>query len=185
MIASIPGVTFSIRVDEHLEIALLEPRHAGEIFMVVDAHRDDLRRWLPWVDGTRSPDDYRAFIGASIGRMAEGGGYPACALVEAGRIVGGIGLEVDPGDRKVEIGYWLAPPARGRGIVSRGVEALVRLAFGELGLHRVTIKCATGNRRSCAVAERLGFTREGVEVDAEWVNDHFESIAIYAVTSPR
>ena len=45
--------------------------------------------------------------------------------------------------------------------------ALLDYLFGELELHRVTIQCGTGNRRSCAIPERLGFTREGMLREAE------------------
>jgi ribosomal-protein-serine acetyltransferase len=51
---------------------------------------------------------------------------------------------------------------QGRGIVTRCCHALLDHLFDERGLHRVEIRCATGNLRSCAVPQRLGFRREGV-----------------------
>ena len=53
-------------------------------------------------------------------------------------------------------------------------------AFGELGLNRVSIACATENKKSCAVPERLGFRREGVVRQAERHYDHFVDHAVYA-----
>ncbi len=57
--------------------------------------------------------------------------------------------------------------------------AMVNHAFDELNLHRVEIKCATGNRKSCAIPERLGFTKEGVIKDGEWLYDRFVDLVLY------
>ena len=53
--------------------------------------------------------------------------------------------------------------------------------FDELGLHRVEIRCGTGNLRSCAIPERLGFTREGVVREAEWVNDRWVDLVVWGI----
>ena len=49
----------------------------------------------------------------------------------------------------------------------------------ELGLHRVEIRCGTGNLRSCAIPRRLGFTSEGVAREAEWVNDSWVDLFVW------
>src|SRR3712207_6857835 len=46
--------------------------------------------------------------------------------------------------------------------------------------NRVSIACATENKKSCAIPERLGFRREGVQRQAEWLYDHFVDHVIYA-----
>jgi ribosomal-protein-serine acetyltransferase len=53
--------------------------------------------------------------------------------------------------------------------------------FDELGLHRVEIRCGTGNTRSCAIPERLGFTREGVLRQGEWVNDRWVDLVVWGM----
>jgi len=53
--------------------------------------------------------------------------------------------------------------------------------FEELGLHRVEIRCGTGNTRSCAIPERLGFTREGLLREAEWVNDRWLDLLVWGM----
>ena len=52
-------------------------------------------------------------------------------------------------------------------------ESFLDYLFDDLGLHRVTIHCGVANARSCAISERLGFTREGITRDGEWVNDRW------------
>ena len=61
----------------------------------------------------------------------------------------------------VEIGYWLYPRARGRGIATKVARALAEHAF-TLGVQRVTAYVRVGNLQSERVLERAGFTREGV-----------------------
>jgi RimJ/RimL family protein N-acetyltransferase len=60
----------------------------------------------------------------------------------------------------VQIGYWLAPRARGRGYATRAVILLTRWLF-ELGAARVFMTIVTGNEPSVEVARRAGFAYEG------------------------
>jgi RimJ/RimL family protein N-acetyltransferase len=64
--------------------------------------------------------------------------------------------------RRAAVGCWLAPHARGRGIATRAVRLLARWAFDDLGIARLQITCGPDNLASQRVAERAGFTREGV-----------------------
>lgn len=65
-----------------------------------------------------------------------------------------------------EIGFWLAPEARGRGYMTEAVGRVLDHAFGTapegLGLHRVEWHAFAGNAASAAVARRAGFRFEGV-----------------------
>jgi RimJ/RimL family protein N-acetyltransferase len=61
----------------------------------------------------------------------------------------------------IEIGYWLYPRARGRGIATKVARALAEYAF-TIGVQRVTAYVSVGNRESERVLERAGFTREGI-----------------------
>jgi RimJ/RimL family protein N-acetyltransferase len=68
-------------------------------------------------------------------------------------------------DRKhghVELGFWLVPDARGRGLATRAVGLALNWLFGPEGFVRVEITTTPENTRAPRVAERLGFTREGV-----------------------
>ena len=60
------------------------------------------------------------------------------------------------------LGYWVRTSAVGRGIASTAVGVVARFAFEELGVIRVEIVAAVGNRSSQRVAEKAGATREGV-----------------------
>jgi len=60
------------------------------------------------------------------------------------------------------VGYWLAPAARGRGVATRAVRLLARWAFEDLRIARLELTCGPDNRASQRVAERCGFTPEGL-----------------------
>ncbi len=61
-----------------------------------------------------------------------------------------------------EIGCWLEPAGEGHGLVTAACRALLDWAFGVRGLHRAEWHCRADNKRSSAVAARLGMTLEGV-----------------------
>jgi RimJ/RimL family protein N-acetyltransferase len=70
--------------------------------------------------------------------------------------------DVDLAARRASVGYWLAAPARGRGVATRAVGLLTRWAFTELGVERLEITCGPDNLASQRVAERCGFAREAL-----------------------
>ena len=64
--------------------------------------------------------------------------------------------------RRGDVGFWIAPWARGQGAATRAVQLLSRWALTELGLARVQLATYVDNHASQRVAERCGFVREGV-----------------------
>ena len=89
-------------------------------------------------------------------------GY-AVVDAETGDFLGIAGVvDIEPDANQGEIGYALAPDARGLGIATRALELVTRYALGELGLERVELQIATDNDASIRVAEKCGYRREGV-----------------------
>jgi RimJ/RimL family protein N-acetyltransferase len=80
---------------------------------------------------------------------------------DAAELLGAIGLRL-PVPGVGELGYWLAAPARGRGVATRALRLLCGWAFERLLLARLQLHTLPGNEASERVAERAGFTREGV-----------------------
>jgi RimJ/RimL family protein N-acetyltransferase len=78
-----------------------------------------------------------------------------------GTRLGRTGLDLRPHDPgAAEIGYWMDPRARGRGIATVAVQALCQWAFPELGLALIEWHCEVGNVASRRVAEKAGFLIE-------------------------
>jgi RimJ/RimL family protein N-acetyltransferase len=113
------------------------------------------------------PDFSRAEMEATIphlpGLMASGRLLPMTALdTTTGDAVGGGVLHHLDAEREiVEIGYWVLPHARRRGVATRIARVLAEHAF-DLGVHRVAAYVNVDNVASERVLERAGFTREGV-----------------------
>jgi RimJ/RimL family protein N-acetyltransferase len=96
--------------------------------------------------------------------LAEQGRLLALAAVDgrSGEVVGGGTLHHLDAERKiVEIGYFVLPHARRRGIATTIARLLSQHAFS-LGIERVAAYVNVGNVPSERVVERAGFTREGV-----------------------
>jgi ribosomal-protein-serine acetyltransferase len=171
---------FSHKLGENTELRLLEERHAQELTDLTDRNREYLRAWLPWVDTNRTVEDRKKFIRGALKQFAENNGFTA-GIWHEGRLAGVIGyVSIDWDNRTTEVGYWLGEEYQGQGLVTAACRALVDHAFEELGLNRVSIACATENKKSCAIPERLGFRREGVVRQAEWLYDHFVDHVVYA-----
>lgn len=124
----------------------------------------EVQRW------TTVPTPYRradaeAFITRVVVPGWEAGTTLTWAVRDAGtdRLDGMIGLAMEPAS-SAEIGYWLGPEVRGRGIMSRAVALVLDHAFSAagLGLERVSWCAISGNTASRVVAERAGFTIEGL-----------------------
>jgi RimJ/RimL family protein N-acetyltransferase len=71
-------------------------------------------------------------------------------------------VDLDLEHREGELGYMVAPSARGRGIAPRAVELLTHWGFDELGLIRLELRIDVENPASERVAERTGYLRDGV-----------------------
>ena len=172
---------FSYKIDDETEIRLFAEQHADRLFALVDENREYLREWLPWVDGTKTAEETRKFIKGSLEQFAANEGFSA-GLWHRGELAGSIGShKIDWSNKKVEVGYWISAGFQGKGIVTRATRALVDYLFDELGLNRVEIHCAEGNKKSRAIAERLGFRQEGILRQATLLYDHYQDMVIYGM----
>jgi ribosomal-protein-serine acetyltransferase len=168
-------------IDERTVLRPLLETDAGALFAAIDGNRARLRRFLPWLDATRSKQDIVTFRARVIAQEHEGVGLTR--VIEQDRAICGVVAfnHIDMLNRKAVIGYWLDHAHEGRGLCRKSCALLINYAFLELGLNRMGIAAALENRRSRAVAERLGFTLEGVTREAEWLYDHYVDHARYGL----
>jgi ribosomal-protein-serine acetyltransferase len=172
---------FSRKVSPGVEIRQFEIRDAPATFAAVERNREYLRQWLPWVDHTLTVEDLRHFISRAQFQYETNQG-PQVGIWVNGEFGGSIGCHsIDWANRSSSIGYWVDSAQQGKGIVTRCCAVMLDYLFHEMALHRVEIRCGTGNLRSCAIPERLGFTREGVAREAEWVSDRWVDLVIWGM----
>jgi ribosomal-protein-serine acetyltransferase len=172
-------------VAPNIEMRQFQAEDAEPTFALVDRHRNYLREWLPWVDHTHSPEDVREFISRAAAQYAANQG-PQTAIWVDGAIAGSWGCHpIDWDNRSISVGYWIDPALQGKGIVTRCTAMMLDYLFGQQNLHRVEIRCGTGNLRSCAIPQRLGFQREGVAREAQWVNNRWVDLVIWSLLAPE
>lgn len=172
---------FRLDVSPALRLEFLREDDAPALFALTEANRERLRKWLPWVDDIRAEGDTLRFIQAAREAFLRSG-CAACGVWADGRLAGVAGHNrIDRHNRTAYLGYWLGNEFTGRGLMTDSVRALVGHAFAALHLNKVVILVATGNARSQAIPDRLGFVREGVLRDGEQLYGRFVDSTVNGV----
>lgn len=144
----------------HTARLVLEPvshAHDADLFQAALESRAELLPWMPWAVDL-SMENQSNYADRALPEW--NAGSPAFAITEHGVAIGVIGL-IRITDTEYEIHYWLATDRTGRGYVTEAAQALLEWAPSVLGAKRVELHAGMENRRSLAIAERLGFTRDG------------------------
>ncbi len=130
----------------------------------------DVARWFGVPPGY-SEDDARRYLTETVPREWAIGREAVFAVAEGDTCVGTVDLRVRDGDPGLgEVGYLLAPGARGKGYATAAVRAISRWGFAALGLRRIEIRVEDGNEPSRRVAAKAGFTEEGLMRQALVIN---------------
>ena len=156
----------------------LEMGDLEEIWSAVEAERDRIGVWMPWVEGTKTIEDQREWLDSVVHdeRNLDGNG-----IFVDGVYAGAAGLRSDAFGITGEIGYWIRSAYEDRGFVTRAVRALIDVGFGELNLHRIEIRAGADNVRSRAIPERLGFTEEGIAREEGRGSSGFYDHVVYSL----
>jgi ribosomal-protein-serine acetyltransferase len=172
---------FCYEIDHELTLVLPMLHDAEELFAAVRENLEQLKLWMPWATDTYSIIEARDFIKKNLFELAANGTFAVCVVLRQ-KIVGTIGLHnLNEANKSVQLGYWLAKGAQGKGIATRCTRVLMDYAFNDLNLNRVQINCNVENTKSRAIPERLGFKLEGVQRQVELLNDELKDWAVYAM----
>ena len=127
---------------------------ADELVACLDGD-EEIGRWLDQIPQPYARTDALAYVG--------GVGEDSLAVTDAssGRVLGSIGLRWNEERDVAEVGYWLRADARGSGLTTRALLLVTRLAL-DGGAARVQLRAATDNVASRRVAEKAGFSLDGV-----------------------
>ncbi len=160
----------------------MRPFRRRDLDALVDAAADslpDLSKWLPWAHSGYGRRDALVFLRDSVSAWGEGRAFDFTIryVDDPGFHVGNASVWYTSRQSRVgEVGYWIRSSETGKGVATEATARILKVAFDELGLHRVVLRIAVGNRGSERVAEKLGFIREGLlrqelQVNGEWM-DH-------------
>ncbi len=161
------------------ERVVLRPWRETDVPRVAEACADvRTQAWLPQLPSPYTVSDAQWYVRSREEQHASARGLYWCvADADDDRCLGSIAVFGLAGpDPAPEVGYWTHPAERGRGVMTEAVRMVVRHAVipaqdGGLGLARVTVRAASGNTASNAVAVAAGFTRTGVLRQGERLRD--------------
>ena len=160
-------------------VIVLRGLQSTDVGALVEACQDPEIPRFTLVPSPYTDDHARAWLQ----RVADGraaGTRMMFAIVDAragDALLGTAGLNViDREQRAADVGYWLAAPARGRGIATRAVELVAGWAFETLGLERLELRAQEHNHASRAVAGRAGFVPVAAPVVDRPECDHLPDV---------
>ncbi|MGX7678222.1 GNAT family N-acetyltransferase [Jatrophihabitans sp. DSM 45814] len=135
------------------------PEDADEVYLA--CQDSEIQRWTQ-VPSPYGRDDAEGFVNSTAERWAAG--LPSFAIVDpaGNQLLGSIGFPRSPGEGVLEIGYWVSPWARGRGVATAAVGQLCQWTFAQPGIERIEWQALVGNEASRKVAEHCGFRHEGI-----------------------
>lgn len=109
------------------------------------------------------PDFAEHWLAGYVTGLEDGTRIGFAVVDEAGEHVGmALAPTIEPEAATAELGYLVAPSARGRGVATAALGLLTEWAISELGLERLELRISVDNMASKRVAERCGYAREGV-----------------------
>ncbi len=155
---------------------------AKPIFQGLNKYRDDMRQWLPFVDNMQKLSDEQAVVESFL--MPKYAIRNLTYVIEHGGIFCGmIGMSgLDLINDRLEIGYWLLPPYRGKGIMTAATKALCKWIFKHRPINRIQIKCSVDNHASNAIPKRIGFKFEGTEREGQLLaSGKYTDINVYSL----
>ena len=166
---------------------LISLNDAAALDRLVRANREFLAPWEPF-----RPESYftlegqRAVVADILSRYREDSVLPHVIVDSSGRMAGRITLNaiVRGPFQSCSVGYWVGAADNGRGLASAAVADIIRVAFGELGLHRIQAETLLPNAASQRVLLRNGFSWIGtapayLKIAGRWQDHH-----LYQVLNP-
>ena len=169
-----------------LRLEAARPDLVDEVWPAIQASLPELKPYMSWaVDASReSTDDFlhRADAGWKNDTSWE------FIIFDGDEVAGTVGFNNVNGPwRSCNLGYWVRSDLAGRGYISEAASAAIDFAYASTPMHRLEICAAIENNASWRIAEKLGFTREGILRDGYWVADQALDVYMYSLlkTDPR
>jgi RimJ/RimL family protein N-acetyltransferase len=173
-------------VTERLTLRLMRPGDVDDIYAYQS--REDVCRYLLFDPRTRDEVETRAARNAAATRLAEDGDYLQLALElratksSPARVIGDSYFTIASLEHsRGEIGWTMHPDFMGKGYASEAASAVLDLAFGVIGLHRVVAELDPRNDASIALCKRLGMREEAHFLRDMWFKGDWADTGIYAL----
>jgi RimJ/RimL family protein N-acetyltransferase len=147
--------------------------------------REDVCRYLPFEPRTRDEVAGSVAKYSTATTLAGENDFWRLAIERADQpdgVIGDVFFAIkSTADATAEIGWTLHPDHGGQGYMTEAAGAVLGIAFGDLGLHRVLAQLAPRNHTSVRLCERLGMRKEAHFVEDLWVKGQWGDTVIYAI----
>jgi ribosomal-protein-serine acetyltransferase len=175
------GAVYAKPLTQDAELRPVCPWQAPEFLAHAEKVRPHIEAYIPWALTILDEEAARKFLQRHADRRAADTGRLE-GIWLGGELVGGVAFGMfDANGGVCELGGWLAPEARGRGLFTRASEVMIDWAVGVRGLHRVEWRCFADNEPSRAVARRLGMTQEGTLRQAFLYRGERHDLQVWAI----
>lgn len=114
--------------------------------------------YIPWPTTKTYAINYLHMLNHQVSRQEAL--YWAITEPEDGKLMGVIGLSLEPNYDRAELHYWLGKPYWGKGYATEAARRVIDYVFRDLKLHRLEVNCFSDNLRSKRVIEKCGFLPE-------------------------
>jgi ribosomal-protein-serine acetyltransferase len=164
-----------------VSIVPVSVEHAAGLAELVQQNIEHLQAYLPAATNLTTVEAAETHLLAATERAASGDMLEWHIFVD-GALCGSIRLKnISRNNRRAEIGFFLGRQFTGKGIVTSAVSAVLACCFNHLHLNRIELRCASENAGSMRVAERLGFSPEGLLRQDECLNGVFVDHYVYGL----
>jgi RimJ/RimL family protein N-acetyltransferase len=165
---------------------ILRPHRDDDLDDLLRFHSDpEVVRYVPWPVRDRVATQIALEAKKDKGILTEPGQWLVLAieLADSATVIGEVLLKWSSDEhRQGELGFALGREFHGQGLAAEAANAVLRLGFDDLGLHRITAVCIEANTASARLLQRLGFTREARLVDNVHFKGNWATQLVYALT---
>lgn len=156
MSADISGLPDEVIVDPEITLVLKKGSDLAEFIEITSQNKEHLLDWMPWASDLAGKKTIEHYANSESDKRNN----IRCdwKIVLNGETVGAIGLRFHDEIKSIlNIGYWLSEEYEGKGIISKSVQILSKLAFEKTDTQAIEIGCDKANIKSAAVAIRCGY----------------------------
>lgn len=172
-------------IDDDIKLKATSPESAAEEYALLIDSRDTILPWLKWLhsydglspkEGVKARTEYQA---KKLKQFEAGTNY-AYDIYYKGKLAGSIEIKNFSRDGSFcDMGYWLSKKFAGKGIMTRSVDAITKLALEKLNVRHIIMNIAKENSASKAVAERCGYKLEKITHNYFSLDDGRHDCCVY------
>jgi RimJ/RimL family protein N-acetyltransferase len=182
----VSGLPYTFAGPLRTERLLLRAMAARDVDDIHAYHSlEDVCRYVPFEPRTRDEVAEKIEKWSTALTLAGDDDFWQLAVERAdhpGRVIGDVFFAIkSTANSTAEIGWILSPDFSGHGYMTEAASAVLAIAFGDLGLHRVYANLDARNETSAALCERLGMRKEAHFLEDTWFKGEWGDTWIYAI----